>query len=281
MGVDLHLHSTVSDGTLTPTEIIEKAAALELSTVSITDHDSFAGINEAKAAAERHGVCLIPGVELSTNFSDQDVHVLGYFADYLDPALNEKLRGLRDSREIRARQIVERLSGIGVDIDWDMVMTLSRGEAVGRPHIAQALINEGYARDMSDVFKRYLGRDKPGYLQKRVLDIREIFHLVHRAGGLTSLAHPGHWQPSEAVLTELKTMGLDAIEAWHIDHSEADTARFLGLAQRLGLLLTGGSDCHGERKKHGHVLGSLDIPDAIVEPLRIRADEIRSAPMPN
>lgn len=277
MAVDLHLHSTASDGTMEPAEIVEKASELGLSTISITDHDSFAGIDGAIEAAQSRSVDIIPGVELSAYYRSQDVHVIGYFVDRRNALLNERLSKLRESRGLRAKEIVVKLQSAGVNVEWSDVERIAKGEAVGRPHIAQALVDKGEAQNISEVFKKHLGRGRPGYVAKYVMEIEEILDVVHQAGGVTSLAHPAHWDADEAVLRYLQSHGLDAIEVWHIDHSEEDVRRFNDMASRLGLLMTGGSDCHGERKKHGMVMGSLPIPDTIIDPLRGRAQEIRAS----
>ncbi len=275
MAVDLHLHTTASDGTLRPTELIVKAASLGLSALSITDHDSFGGIDEAAAAAGECDIELIPGVELSSYYRGQDVHILGYFIDHHDPILTERLRYLRESRELRARKIVEKLNSAGATVTWADVEKYAKGEAVGRPHLAQALVDRGVVGNISEAFDQYLGRDGPAYVPKYVLDLEDIFDVIHGAGGLASLAHPSHWGVDLKVMEKLRDRGLDAVEVWHIDHSEKDTCLYTEMARELGLLLTGGSDCHGTRKKHGLVIGTLDIPDEIIEPLRDRAAEIR------
>jgi len=276
MAVDLHLHTTASDGTLDSTELIIKAASLGLSTLSITDHDSFSGIDEGAAAADERGIEFIPGVELSSYYRGQDVHILGYFIDHHDPILTERLRHLREARELRARRIVEKLRDAGAAISWADVEKYAKSEAVGRPHVAQALVDRGVVENISEAFEEYLGRDRPGYVAKYVLDLEDIFDIIHGAGGLASLAHPNHWGVDRQVMRKLSDRGLDAVEVWHIDHSEEDTRFYTEMARELGLLLTGGSDCHGTRKKHGFVIGTLDIPDEIIEPLRDRAAEIRA-----
>ncbi len=276
MAVDLHLHTTASDGTLSPSELVAKAASLNLSALSITDHDSFGGIDEAAAVARKHDIDLIPGVELSSYYRGQDVHILGYFVDYHDPVLTARLRYLRESRELRARKIVEKLSDGGAEVTWADVEKYAKGEAVGRPHVAQALVDRGVVRNISEAFEQYLGRNGPAYVPKYVLDLEDIFDIIHGAGGLASLAHPCHWGADRTVIEKLSDRGLDAVEVWHIDHSEEDIRKYTEIAQELGLLLTGGSDCHGTRKKHGFVIGTLDIPDEIIEPLRARATEIRT-----
>lgn len=276
MAVDLHLHTTASDGTLSPSELVHKAVSLELSALSITDHDSFGGIDEATAVAREHDIELIPGVELSSYYRGQDVHILGYFIDYRDPVLTERLRYLRESRELRARKIVEKLSDRGAEVTWADVEKYAKGEAVGRPHVAQALVDRGVVGNISEAFELYLGRNGPAYVPKYVLDLEDIFDIIHGAGGLASLAHPNHWGADRKVIEKLSDRGLDAVEVWHIDHSEEDTRLYTEIANELGLLLTGGSDCHGARKKHGFVIGTLDIPDEIIEPLRDRAAEIRA-----
>ncbi len=276
MTVDLHLHTIASDGTMTPTELVAMAAKQGLSAIAITDHDTFAGISEGRAAAKAQRLEFIPGVELSAYFRGEDVHVLGYFVDEHDQLLNTKLKQLRESRELRAHRIVEKLSTAGVNLPWAAVENVAQGDALGRPHVAHALVQQGVVQTISEAFERYLGRDGPAYVPKFVLDLEDIFDVVHGAGGIASLAHPAHWGVGIETITTLKDRGLDAVEVWHIDHTPDDVEGYLEIARKLGLLITGGSDCHGLRKKQGVVLGTLDIPDDIVGPLFERAKEIRA-----
>lgn len=271
MAVDLHLHSTASDGTLAPADIVMRARAQGLSAIALTDHDTVAGIEEALETGAGVGLAVIPGLEMSSEYGSRDVHILGYFIDCSNPRLLETLTMLRQSRLERAQTMVDKLAGLGLGIDYEEVRSLTQGGAIGRPHVAQILVRHGLVKDIGAAFKLYIGRDGPGYVAKQVLSPADVISLIHAAGGVTSLAHPGLSHIGEDLLLELKEQGLDAVEAWHTDHSEADRDTYLELATRVGLLVTGGSDCHGFGKIRGYVLGSIDIPDTIIGPLKERA----------
>ncbi|MDP1808711.1 MAG: PHP domain-containing protein [Actinomycetota bacterium] len=271
MAVDLHLHSTASDGTLSPAEIIAKAHEINLTAIALTDHDSLAGIREALDASIKLSLTFVPGLEMSSEYGDRDIHILGYFIDYTQPHLTETLAGLRVARVNRARTMVERLAGLGLEIDFAEVEQCAHGGAMGRPHVAQILVKHGLVTDISEAFARFIGRGGPAYASKHVLTTAQIIELIHRAGGVASLAHPGVSRVDEPLLRVLKDGGLDAVEVWHTDHTLEQTRYFKQLAFELDLMVTGGSDCHGFGKSRGFVLGSLGIPDEIIEPLRTRA----------
>lgn len=271
MAVDLHLHSTASDGTLRPAEIIAKAHEIGLTAVALTDHDSVAGIQEALAESINLSLTFIPGLEMSSEYGEKDIHILGYFIDYTQVRLIEALVSLRAARIDRAAKMVEKLAELGLNISFSEVETCARGGAMGRPHVAQIMVKQGLVANISEAFERFIGRGGPAYVSKHVLTTAQIIDLIHRAGGVASLAHPGPSGVDEPLLRLLQESGLDAVEVWHTDHSPKQTRYFLELANRLCLMVTGGSDCHGFGKTRGFVLGSLDIPDAIIEPLRIRA----------
>lgn len=271
MAVDLHLHSTASDGTLAPGEIVKRAHAQGLSAIALTDHDSVSGIEEALMTGDDLGITVIPGLEMSSEYGGRDVHILGYFIDCSNRRLLETLAVLRESRLQRAKTMVDKLASLGLEIDYGEVRSLTQGGAIGRPHVAQILVKHGLVKDIGTAFTLYIGRDGPGYVAKYVLSPADVMSLIHEAGGITSLAHPGLSHVGEDLLLSLKAQGLDAVEVWHTDHSDADRNTYLELAGRIGLLVTGGSDCHGFGKIRGYVLGSIDIPDTIIGPLKERA----------
>lgn len=271
MAVDLHLHSTASDGTLRPAEIISKAHEIGLTAVALTDHDSVAGIQEALTESIKLSLTFIPGLELSSEYGEKDIHILGYFIDYTQAHLIETLADLCAARVDRAAKMVERLAGLGLQINFSEVEACARGGALGRPHVAQIMVKQGLAANISEAFEYFIGRGGPAYVSKKVLTTAQIIDLIHRAGGVASLAHPGPSGVDEPLLRRLQESGLNAVEVWHTDHSPEQVRYFLELAHRLGLMVTGGSDCHGFGKARGFVLGSLDIPDEIIEPLRSRA----------
>lgn len=275
MAVDLHLHSTASDGTLSPAEIISKAHEMGLTAIALTDHDSLAGIPEAVDAALKFSLTFIPGLEMSSEYGDRDVHILGYFIDYTQAHLIETLAELRVARVNRARTMVERLADLGLEIDFAEVEKYAHGGAMGRPHVAQVLVKQGLADDISDAFARLIGRGGPAYVSKHVLTTFQIIDLIHQAGGVAALAHPGPSRVDEPLLRVLKDGGLDAVEVWHTDHAPEQTRYFKQLAFELDLMVTGGSDCHGFGKSRGFVLGSLGVPDQIIEPLRAKANSYR------
>lgn len=276
MSVDLHLHSTASDGTLAPAGIVEKAHELHLSAIALTDHDSVAGIQEALNESINLPLTFIPGLEMSSEYGEKDIHILGYFIDYKQDYLAETLAKLREARANRARIMVERLAENDMAIDFAEVEQCAGGGAIGRPHVAQVLVKQGMVDDISDAFNRFIGRGRPAYVPKHVLTTAQIIDLIHKVGGVASLAHPGTSKVDEPLLRLLKESGLDAVEVWHTDHSADQRRYFKELASRLDLLPTGGSDCHGFGKSRGFVLGSLDVPDSIIEPLRNRAALLKS-----
>jgi len=241
--VDLHMHSTASDGSRAPADVVLAASRAKLAAIALTDHDTVAGIGEAHRAGEELGVRVVPGVELSAVEGDTETHLLGL---HLRDAsvLERALAGLREMRERRARRIVERLDEIGVRISMDSVLAQAADGAVGRPHVARALIAEGWAVDSRDAFDRYLAAGRPAYVPKEQLGMRDAIAMIHDAGGLAVLAHPASSGTRER-LTALRGQGLDGVEVRHPSHSLADTARLAALARELDLVPSGGSDWHG------------------------------------
>jgi len=255
--VDLHMHSTASDGSRTPTDVVRTAVATGLAAIALTDHDTVAGLAEAHAAASGTGVRLVNGVELSATEKDTETHVLGLHLQdphVLDLALGE----LREMRRRRAMKIVERLQAIGVKITFDDVLAQAGEGAVGRPHVARALVGDGWAVDIRDAFDRYLGAGRPAYVAKEPLAMADAIRMIHSAGGLAILAHPAGGGTRER-LTALVAVGLDGVEVRHPSHSPADVNRLRLLADQLGLVPSGGSDWHG-LSEGGRTIGMMQVP---------------------
>jgi 3',5'-nucleoside bisphosphate phosphatase len=255
--VDLHSHSTASDGSQSPTALITAAKAAGLAAIALTDHDTMAGVPEAAAAGAALGIRVVPGVELSATDADREVHLLGLHIDRPN-ALEEALRTFRDSRYLRAQQIVAKLNELGVPISFDEVLALSAGAAIGRPHLARVLIEGGWARDSRDAFDRYLGAGRPAYVAKHRLSVEEAIELVHAGGGLAVLAHPGPGGRRETV-ERFVAQGLDGLEVRHPGHSNEDAARLGALVDFFGLVPSGGSDWHGA-SEGPRVLGAMRVP---------------------
>ena len=276
---DLHLHTTASDGTLPPTQLVELLAERGLRVVAITDHDSLEGLPEAEAAIARHpDMTLVPGIELSTDMPDGEVHLLGYYLRRDDEALQETLTRFRDGRETRARGMVEKLRGMGFAIEWERVAELAQG-AIARPHIAQALVEKGYVTYPYEAFDRYIGRNGPAYVEREKLTPTEAVQLVVRHGGLPAVAHPLDIPDLEAVLASLVPAGLVGIEAHYGRYTHDQVDRLLGLCRRFDLLPLGGSDYHASGNPDETEPGSVGPPLENAERLMALAGEhARKAP---
>ena len=266
MPVELHCHSTASDGTLPPAELVVHAAGLSITTLALTDHDTVEGVCEAAAAGSRLGVRVVPGIELSVLVPSGTFHLLGYFAEPCPAPLAERMEEIASGRERRNRAIVARLCALGAPISWDDVAVRASGR-IGRPHIADALIAAGHCRDRADAFDRLIGDGRPAYLPAGVLEPAEAIRLVKACGGAAALAHPATLLLDEEALdglvAELAGVGLDALEAHRADSSPAEQAALTALATRHGLLATGGSDYHGpEGEEWGRSLGTTGDPGA-------------------
>jgi predicted metal-dependent phosphoesterase TrpH len=273
MTVDLHVHTTASDGLVTPSDVVTAALDLGLRVVSITDHDSVEGVSEAIEAARGSVLEVLPGVELSVLADDgSDVHLLGYLIDHGDPALLEALERLRTARFERAVAMVKALSDAGHEVGLDGVLEHAAGGAVGRVHVARALVDAGSVDTIEQAFADLIGREGPYYVRKAFFSAREALELIHGAGGVAVLAHPG--VSGESALVPLVGEGLDGVEAYHAEHTPAQRAHFAALAERFALVATGGSDFHGPGMRSA-TLGSGACPDSAVESLRERATILR------
>ena len=255
--VDLHTHSTASDGSRSPGDVVASASAARLAAFALTDHDTIAGLPAARAAAAQLDVRVIAGVELSAVEGDLETHILGLHLSDLSE-LEHRLVALREMRVSRATRIVERLNALGVQITFDAVLKEAAGGAVGRPHVARALIAAGVASDFREAFERWLGNGKPAFVAKDRLPLAEAIGLIHRAGGLAVLAHPGQLGTRER-LTALVALGLDGVEVLHPGHSWDDSQRLDALAGELDLVRSGGSDWHGG-SDGARSLGMMRVP---------------------
>jgi predicted metal-dependent phosphoesterase TrpH len=255
--VDLHMHSTASDGSRAPADVVRAAKRASLVAIALTDHDSVAGLAEAQAAGAQLGVRVVNGVELSAVEGEIETHLLGLHlrdTGVLERGLDE----LRQMRDRRARQIVERLNELGVTLAFDAVLAQAGPGVVGRPHVARAMIAEGWAADARDAFDRYLGAGRPAFVAKEQLSMRDAIAMIHAAGGLAVLAHPGSGGTRERV-EALRALGLDGIEVKHPSHSSSDTTRLRGLCEQFGLVMSGGSDWHGAAEGP-RTIGMMNVP---------------------
>ncbi len=273
--LDLHLHTTHSDGSCTPTEVIELAHQAGVTALAITDHDIMTGLVEASAAGEALEIEVIPGVEISSILGNSELHILGYFLDWQDTRLNERLKTLRDSRHRRNPKIVERLQSLGIDLTYDEVRALAGSDSVGRPHIARALMDKGVVTSAKEAFDRFLADGKPAYVPRDLPSPAEAIHWIKAARGLAVLAHPTWVRCTDQSLIELvrqlKADGLDGVEVYYSTHAARQTREYLSLAQQLGLLVTGGSDFHGLTKPDIEVSigkGSLHIPTSLLPKMK-------------
>jgi predicted metal-dependent phosphoesterase TrpH len=265
---DLHSHSSYSDGRLTPTELIERAVSRGLEVLALTDHDCIDGIAEALEAAQKHpGLLFIPGVELSTDLPQEEVHVLGYFLDWQNPRFQRRLARLRRSRLERGRKMLAKLKHLGIDISWQRVEEIAGDGAVGRPHIALAMLEAGHISSLEEAFDRYLGRNGPAYVEREKITPSEAVHLLTDASGLPVLAHPRDLQNLESLLMELKGAGLIGIEVYYQDYDRETIERLLAIARQHDLLPLGGSDFHGIGGAHERELGDIPLPFEPVEQL--------------
>lgn len=272
--IDLHLHTTASDGLLSPSELVARASAARLSIIAITDHDTTTGTCDARDAALRAGIELIPGIEISAVSDGHDVHMLGYFIDAESPALRTFLETQRAERLRRVAEMGERLAALGCPIDVAPILAAAGSRTVGRPQIADALVRAGHAADRDDAFSRFLRFGAPAFVPRRGASPLDVIHVVHEAGGVVSLAHPGV-TGCDGLIDSMAAGGLDAIEAGHPDHDPATEARYRALAAELGLLPTAGSDYHGDGGHRGSVLGAVVMPPGDFAALRSVADRRR------
>lgn len=271
MRYDLHTHSDVSDGAFEPAQVVRNAAEAGLDGIALTDHDSMSGVASARAEGERIGLEVLTGCEISARWGDVSVHMLAYNVDPEDPRLAEELRWIRDDRIVRAEKMVELLQGLGVPITFEMVRANAKGDSIGRPHVAQALVDLGIVPTTPDAFtEEWIGEGGRANVHKKALTPQETVALVAEAGGVSGIAHPiwierDHGASADVLIEELAALGLGALEVHHPDHDELLRARFSAIADRLGLIKTASSDYHGNQ--HGGRLGENAASEEVVQAL--------------
>lgn len=281
--IDLHLHTTASDGRLSPAALVARAAAAGLRTISVTDHDTVAAIDETAAIAAVSGLRVIPGIEITAVHDARDVHVLGYFFDHRDAAFLTFLEQQRSRRVARAREIGSRLAALGAPIDVEALVATARpGTSIARPLLARLLVSAGHASSVQDAFDRYLAAGQPAFVPRTGSSPAEVVAAIHAAGGLASFAHPGVTRKDE-IIEPLVGQGLDAIEVYHSDHPPDVVAKYRAMAETLGVLTTGGSDFHGEAaglgsgRERRDTLGVVSLPEAALAALEARVAVVRAS----
>lgn len=276
MKIDLHVHSTYSDGVHTPAALIEMADDRDMVAVSLADHDCVDGIPEASEAARGRGIEVIPGVELSSEYQGRDLHILGYGFDPGNEELKELLGRFRDTREKRGLKIVENLIEMGVELDPADMLAKNLNGSLGRPHIAELLVEKGYVGSHNEAFARYLGEHSPAYVKKHKLSPLQAINYIHAAGGLAFIAHPANFLEEETNIHELISYGFDGIEVIHPNHNDDNVIRLTTIANKYGLLMSGGTDFHGFSGKNIPI-GELDIPREMWSALKSALEKRRGA----
>lgn len=273
-GIDLHVHSTASDGKLNPQAVVEKAATLGLKYVALSDHDTVGGVVPALQTAKAFPeLKVIPAVEISTDTSEGQAHVLGYFIDYTSTEMTTALDRFRNSRLRRAQEMIIRLSEMGMDIEWRRVQEIAGDGSVGRPHIAQAMLEKKYIKSFAEAFDKYIGYGCPAYVERDKMTPMEAVELIAESKGLPVLAHPNTVTNPEKLVISLKAAGLVGIEAYYKDYKKAEIDKLVEMAERHKLITTGGTDYHGIDDDTEVMMGSVDVPAESVERLTVLASK--------
>ena len=273
--IDLHIHTAASDGTDTPAAAVEKAAALGLAAISLTDHDSVSGVAEAMAAGERLGVEVVPGIEVSSDYRDNNIHVLGYFIDIHTPTLRPVLDWVRNERDARNQKMAAMFAADGFDVSMEILEQLYPNAVIGRPHFAEYLMHKGYTASVKEGFDKYLEVGRPYYLPKERIPLARAAEVIREAGGIPVLAHPLQYHYPENEVIEMieyaKSVGIQALECYYSEYSPEEQAWMLAQAERYAMGVSGGSDYHGTRKVHiqmGRGTGHMEVPCSVLEELK-------------
>jgi 3',5'-nucleoside bisphosphate phosphatase len=261
---DLHLHTTASDGRLDPDKLVQLAKTKGLDVIAVTDHDTVGGVELALESASRLSICLIPGVEINTDVPGAEVHMLGYFVDFTRQDFLDTLNSLRGAREIRALAMIEKLKNLGMPIEWEALMALSKDSPIGRPHVAQALVQAGYVSSFQDAFDNFIGRGKPAYVEHKKMTPIETIHLIRSVNGIPVLAHPDYIAGLEGLLPELKHNGLMGLEIYYCHYSEEIKKKLLKLSRKYDLIPTGGTDYHAFGDSKETMIGDTQPPGECV-----------------
>jgi hypothetical protein len=271
MFADLHLHSAFSDGTYAPEEVVAHGQRQGLSALALTDHDTVEGCARAAAACRAAGLEFITGTELTAEQDNHEIHILGYFLDPLSERLLADLAKFQAVRTNRIREMVARLNDLGIALQSEAVFALANCHSPGRPHVARALVQAGFCGDLDEAFERFLKRGRPAWVPKFKISAAEAIALIHDAGGLAVMAHPGLNRTDE-VIPDLVAAGLDGIECFHTKHSTAMSEHYLEIADEHHLLVTGGSDCHGTNKGKP-LIGTIKLPYTHIEQMKVKVAE--------
>lgn len=271
-GIDLHVHSNASDGTLSPRQVVKEARARGVTLLGITDHDTVLGLPEGETAAREAGITMVPAVELSVEKEKREIHILGYFVEAEKAELREVLSGIRERRNTRNDRILEQLKRLGAPVDPERLREIAGEGSVGRPHIALALFEAGHVVSPLAAFGRFLGNGRPAFVPRALLTLEEACEIVRKAGGLPVLAHPAKLGPRR-VWEEIVAVGIDGVEVYHSDHSAHQEAALLAFAREMSLFVTGGTDTHGWDSSRPLAIGSVTIPQWVGEELLARAPE--------
>ena len=271
MFADLHLHTHFSDGTWTPAELVQQAARHGFSAISLTDHDTVEGCEPMAHSCAAAGIEFIPGAELTAEQGGIEIHILAYFIDIHNERLLAGIAKFQAVRQSRIREMVARLNRLEVPLESEAVFALANCRAPGRPHVARALVEAGLCPSLDEAFERFLKKNRPAWVPKFKMSARDAIELIHQAGGLAVMAHPG-LNRSDQVIPPMVKAGMDGIECFHSKHSASTAEHYIALAQRHRLLITGGSDCHGLNKGKP-LIGSVRLPWEYVERLKEKAFE--------
>jgi predicted metal-dependent phosphoesterase TrpH len=272
---DLHLHTQFSDGTFTPEELAGHGARLGFAALALTDHDTVEGCARMAAACAAAGIEFIPGAELTAEHNDMELHVLGYFLDTQNQKLLAEIAKFQAVRQNRIREMVARINELGLPFEADSVFALANCRSPGRPHVARAMVKAGLVASLDEAFERFLKKNRPAWVPKAKVSALEGIDLIHQAGGLAVMAHPGLNRTDE-IIPALVDAGLDGIECFHTRHSTAASERYLEIAEKFNLLVTGGSDCHGFSKGKP-LIGGIKLPYGHIEKLKAKVAELKFA----
>ncbi len=273
---DLHLHTQFSDGTFTPEELVLRAQNCGLACIALTDHDTVEGCDRAAAACAAAKMEFISGAELTAEFDDTEVHILGYFLDTENAVLLDRIAKFQSVRQNRINEMCAALNQLGIPLKSESVFALANCKSPGRPHVARALVKEKLIGNLDEAFEKYLKKGRPAWVPKTKMSALEGVELIHQAGGLAVMAHPGLNRTDE-IIPDLVKAGLDGIECFHTKHSTVMAERYLEIAEKYNLLVTGGSDCHGF-SKNKPLIGTVKLPYAHVEKLKAKVSERKLKP---